>query len=161
MGRQTCIASGLQYVAREPPHAVRATSQIAQGRRHKNLLTDQLPQALEQNPPSCLQRYLRTWTETLEGMLAGAQDWADLGAAFTKLLLTCFKQRGKHQPGSGTQTLVHRRGQNRRTHNIHATTVTASADDKLGHKPQTHKIRPHSTGPTSCQASYYECQEHT
>ena len=54
--------------------------------------TDQLPQTLEQIPPSCLQRYLRIWTETLEGMVAGAQDWADLGASFSKLLFTCFKK---------------------------------------------------------------------
>ena len=54
--------------------------------------TDQLPQTLELIPPACLHRYLRIWTETLEGMVAGAQDWSDLGAYFTTLLLTCFKK---------------------------------------------------------------------
>ena len=54
--------------------------------------TDQLPQSLELIPPACLQRYLRIWTETLEGTVAGAQDWSDLGAYFTKLLITCFKK---------------------------------------------------------------------
>ena len=54
--------------------------------------TDQLPQAFELISPACLQRYLRIWTETLEGMVAGAQDWSDLAASFTKLLLTCFKK---------------------------------------------------------------------
>jgi len=50
--------------------------------------TDQLPQTLELITPACLQRYLRIWTETLEGMVAGAKDWSDLAASFTKLLLT-------------------------------------------------------------------------
>ena len=55
-------------------------------------LIDQLPPTLEHIPNACLIRYLRIWTETLEGMVAGSQEWADLGSSFTKLLLTCFKQ---------------------------------------------------------------------
>ena len=58
-------------------------------------LTDRLPATLEVIPAACLQRYLRIWTETLEGMVAGSEEWAMLGATFTKLLLTCFK-KGEH-----------------------------------------------------------------
>ena len=55
-------------------------------------LIDQLPATLEHIPNACLIRCLRIWTETLEGMVAGSQEWADLGTSFTKLLFTCFKQ---------------------------------------------------------------------
>ncbi|MFM7977772.1 MAG: hypothetical protein ACKPKO_00510, partial [Candidatus Fonsibacter sp.] len=53
---------------------------------------DRLPPTLETIPNARILRYLRIWTETLEGMLAGSADWAMLGESFTKLLLTCFKK---------------------------------------------------------------------
>ena len=55
-------------------------------------VVDQLPTTLETIPTACLVRYLRIWTETLAGMVAGSYDWAALGVTFTKLLLTCSKQ---------------------------------------------------------------------
>ncbi|MFM7983212.1 MAG: hypothetical protein ACKPKO_28220, partial [Candidatus Fonsibacter sp.] len=55
-------------------------------------LIDRLPPTLETIPSARILRYLRIWTETLEGMVAGVQEWADLGASFTKLLLTCFEK---------------------------------------------------------------------
>ena len=51
-------------------------------------LTDRLPATLEVIPAACLRRYLRIWTETLEGVVAGSEEWATLGATFTKLLLS-------------------------------------------------------------------------
>ncbi|MFM7979738.1 MAG: hypothetical protein ACKPKO_10520, partial [Candidatus Fonsibacter sp.] len=47
---------------------------------------------LETIPTACLTPYLHVWTETLEGMITGSQEGADLGATFTKPFLTCVKK---------------------------------------------------------------------
>ena len=59
---------------------------------HLDLITlvNQLPATELYIPSAVLIRYVRIWTETLEGMVAKAEDWAILGSTFSKQWLTCF-----------------------------------------------------------------------